>query len=194
MRIEIQDNIDQVANSLTRISRELVPKAVVPAINRGVAKAYTLSVRYAARDFGRRNKDIKRLRIVEKINAKRDNWSGVVYFNKYNEQMTVERFYTEADANSQNALPPKGASVKGRAFTFTPTRGNSNSELWAKRENSRRRIGNVWKSSKLHPLKYRRSVRNAERVARVHARKAKNVFNERFIHEINRQLRRAGLA
>lgn len=194
MRIEIQDNIDQVANSLTRISRELVPKAVVPAINKGVDKTYTLSVRYAARDFGRLNRDIKRLKIVTKIRAKRNDWSGVVYFNKYNEQMTVEKFYTEADANSQNAFPPKGARVHGRAFTFTPTRGNSNSELWAKRENSSRRINNVWKSSKLHPLKYRRSVRNAERVARVHARKAKNIFNAEFIRLINFRLRQAGLA
>ena len=194
MQIDIQSDIDRVTRSLSRISRELVPKAVVPALNRGIDKSYSLSVKYASRDFGRRQKDIRIKKIVTRIRARRGDWSAVVYFNKYLEQMTVDRFYTEADANSPNAVPPRGKQVKGRAFTFTPIRGNSNAEIWAKRERSKRRVDNTWKSSKLHPLRYRRTVRNADRVSRIFAIKGQRVFNQRFIHEINRRLQRAGLA
>jgi hypothetical protein len=194
MQINIQHNIDEVADSLMAISREVVPKAIRPAINDGVKKAYSLSVKYAAKEFGKKQKDIRRLKIVTRILAKKGEFSGVVYFNKYNELMTVEKFYTEADTYRPEAFAGANKSVKGRAFTFTPTRGNSTSEIWARRENSKRRIKNTWKSSKLHPMKFRRSVRNAERVAAIFAKKGERVFKKRLIHHINYHLRRAGLA
>lgn len=193
MNIDINHDINRVIASLPKIHREVVPKAVVPALNRGIQKSYSLAVKYAAKDFGRKMKEIRKKKIVTKIGAKRGDWSSVVYFNEYPETMTVEKFYTEADANSNKARPSRGYSVHGKAFTFTPTKGNSTSEIWAKRSTSKRRIDNVWKSSALHVLKYKRSVRNAQRVARIYARAGRNVFLKRLTtHEIPRQLKKAG--
>ena len=193
MNIDINDDINRVIASLPKIHREVVPKAVVPALNRGIQKSYSLATKYAAREFNLKMKQIRKKKIVAKIGAKRGDWSTVVYFNEYPETMTVEKFYTEADANSNKARPSRGYSVHGRAFTFTPTKGNSTSEIWAKRSTSKRRIDNAWKSSALHVLKYKRTVRNAERVARIFGRRGRDVFLKRLTtHEIPRQLKKAG--
>lgn len=194
MQIDISNNINDIIQALPEIQKRVVPKAVVPALNRGIQKSYSLATRYAARDFNRRLREIRSKKIVTKINAKRNDWSAVVYFNKYPETMTVDRFYTEADANNTNiAQPMPGFSVKGRAFTFTPTRGNSTSEIWAKRSTRRSRIDNNWNSSQLHILKHKRSVRDASRMASQYAREGYQVFIRRFLtHELPRQLRRAG--
>jgi hypothetical protein len=174
----------------------MILRATPRAMNRANNMVYTRVVRYAAKDFFMKNKDIKRLKIVTKLKATRKEPSAVTYINKYNETMTVDRFYNEGDTYSSNVNTYKNEATIGRSFTFeTPTRFTTSKsrEIWARRSARKTRINNVWKSSRLKALRYRRTVRNVDRILKVYERFAKRKFKERFEHEIREEIRKAGL-
>jgi len=192
MKIDVTIDVREVERGLSDLGKKVVSEAKYLALGEGVKKVETLCVKYAAKHLKRKQKMIRQKSIVKMIRPKRGSAWGVVYLNRYPEQMSVERFYTEADANSPLAQPSYKQAVTGRAFTFLNRKGNMN--LWAKRDASRKRIDNVWNSSKMQPLKFLRPVPDAERAARVFGKWGERYFYKRFSHHVNRKLKKAGLA
>ena len=191
MKIDVQFDVREVEKSLSALGKNAIPKAKYYALGEGIKKAETGLVKYAAKNLNRKQKMIRQKAIVYMIRPKKNSSWGVVYLNKYPEQMSIERFYTRADADSSLATPSYKQAVKGRAFNFLNKKGNMN--LWAKRDASGGRIKNVWKSSKMQTLKYLRPVPQAEKAARVYSKWGVRYFYKRFDHHLNRELQKLGL-
>lgn len=190
MRVEVKADIKEVTKGLDGIPKNIVPRSTHAALKRAVSSTYSEAVKAAAKDFKLTQKKVKQKKIIDRVTPKyKEKW-GAVWLNKYRDSMSVEKFYTIGDANSRNASPRPGVSVKGAAFTFQTK--NQKNNLFAKREASKNRIDNVWKSSKLHTLYYHRTLTNAKALEKSLTIKARAIFLNRFNHEVGFRLKKAG--